>query len=623
MTDSSDLLGIDLSTLSDDQIEALYARRQQARSVDGLETVGSIAGGIAAGAAAGTLGAGPVGTVIGGIAGGMAGAFGGELLEDIIDGKEKDYVGAAEEALISGGFDAASLGVGKLVKPLFRLTSAKKLGENFKNLLDVADAAQGSKASLAQTQQLLQEQGQSLNPRALDEAGSMVKLANEIAEVGLISRKSYAADRKAAADVIKGHIEREAQGGITTEGLGEKLYKVVNTGGNAARKFYGDELDAIIKRAPAESIFSTSKIVENIAKYQTKNTDDLGSILHRQTKKISKELNDIIAPKGKPVSINAQTLLTLQKRLNGYIDDAMPGGANQNGTVVRELTQLSQSIKTGIEETLEKQAPGIYADFKNLNSTFKDLKEGILPDLNAGQIQRASKGDYDALGNLLLSADNISKIETFMGSIEKSYDVIKRSGSINELPTSLRNKDDVLSIIRSSYTRNMFGDLTDAKAFNQATVNKFNTPKNQRIMEAIYGKDWPQFKRVLNAVGDSLRSTEGGVLSLALRGREITAALGVGTVFGLGTQDPNTGAAAAATTALTVLGLPPVLYRLSKSPKAINRLIAMDKQGFKPNQFTPEFVMSSIAKIFSELDETNKKAIKEEAYNAGNYNISI
>ena len=169
----------------------------------------------------------------------------------------------------------------------------------------------------------------------------------------------------------------------------------------------------------------------------------------------------------------------------------------------------------------------------------------------------------------------------------------------------------------------MFGDLTDAKAFNQATVNKFNTPKNQRIMEAIYGKDWPQFKRVLNAVGDSLRSTEGGVLSLALRGREITAALGVGTVFGLGTQDPNTGAAAAATTALTVLGLPPVLYRLSKSPRAINRLIAMDKQGFKPNQFTPEFVMSSIAKIFSELDETNKKAIKEEAYNAGNYSINI
>jgi hypothetical protein len=623
MADPRDLLGIDLSTLSDEQIDSLYERRRRPTNVEGLETVGSIAGGIAAGAAAGTLGAGPVGTVIGGIAGGMVGAFGGELLEDIIEGKEKDYVGAAEEALISGGFDVATLGAGKLVRPVFRLTGAKALGDKFGQLMNVSRAAQGSRASLAQTQQLLQEGGASLNPRAIEDVGFMRKLFNEIAEVGMISRRSYEADRKAASDVIKGHIEGFSKGGLTTEDLGESMYYVVNGGRNAAREFYGKELDKIIQNAPTESVFPTNKIGFKIGDFQVKNMDDTGSILHKETQRIYEEFRDIIAPDGKALKVNAQTLLNLQKRLNGYIDDAMPGGASQNATVVRELTQLSQAIKEGIEETLEKQAPGIYKDYANLNSTFKDLTEGILPEVNAGQFRRAGKGDFDALGNMLIATGNISKVKNFMTSIDKSFEALRKSGLLKELPKELRTKKNVKSILRASFTRNMFGDLTDEKVFNQATVNKFNSPKNQKIMAAIYGEEWPQFKKVLNAVGDSLRTTEGGVLSLALRGREISAALGAGAIFGLGTQDPAAGATAAATTALGVLGLPPVLYRLSKSPRAVNKLIAFEKRGFKPSEYTPEFVMSSLAKIFSELNEDDRSAIKEEAYNAGVYNIKL
>ena len=624
MAGPRDLLGIDLSTLSRDQINELYERtRPRQAAVEGLETVGSIAGGIAAGAAAGTLGAGPIGTVVGGIAGGMIGAFGGELLEDIIEGKEKDYAGAAKESLISGGFDVATLGAGKLIRPVFRLTGAKALGQKFGQLLNVSMAAQGSKASLAQTQQLLQEGGASLNPRAIEDVGYMRKLFNEIAEVGMISRTSYEADRKAAADVIKGHIEGFSKGGVTVEDLGESMYYIVNSGKKAANDFYGKELDKIIANASKESNIPTNKIGFKIGDFQVKNMDDTGSTLHRETQKIYEEFRDIIAPEGKALRVNVQTMLNLQKRLNGYIDDAMPGGPNQNSTVVRELTELSRYIKEGIEETLEARAPGVYKDYANLNSTFKDLSEGILPELNAGQFQRAKKSDFDAMGNLLLTTGNVSKINAFMKSIDKSFEAMSKAGALKNLPAGLRNKNKVKSLIRASYTRNMFGDLTDEKVFNQATVNKFNSPKNQKIMAAIYGEEWPQFKKVLNAVGDSLRTTEGGVLSLALRGREISAVLGAGAIFGLGAQDPGTGVMAAATSATGILGLPPVLYYLSKNPRAVNKLIAFEKRGFKPTEYTPEFIASSLAKIFAEVNDDDRQAIKEEAYNAGNYNIKI
>jgi hypothetical protein len=210
-----------------------------------------------------------------------------------------------------------------------------------------------------------------------------------------------------------------------------------------------------------------------------------------------------------------------------------------------------------------------------------------------------------------------------MKSIDKSFEAMSKAGALKNLPAGLKDKNKVKSLVRASYTRNMFGDLTNEKIFNQATVNKFNSPKNQKIMAAIYGEEWPQFKKVLNAVGDSLRTTEGGVLSLALRGRELSAVLGAGAIFGLGAQDPGTGFIAAATSATGILGLPPVLYYLSKNPRAVNKLIAFEKRGFKPTEYTPEFIASSLAKIFAELNDDDRKAIKEEAYNAGNYNIKI
>ena len=75
-------------------------------------------------------------------------------------------------------------------------------------------------------------------------------------------------------------------------------------------------------------------------------------------------------------------------------------------------------------------------------------------------------------------------------------------------------------------------------------------------------------------------------------------------------------------TAAAVLLAPSVLYKLSKNPKAVNRLIAFEKKGFKPSEYTPEVVLSTLAKIFNPLRDDEKKEIKKEAYDAGYYNIN-
>jgi len=71
---------------------------------------------------------GPMGATVGGVAGGAFGTFGGSLASDVITDKEElDYNSAVDKALMSIGFDVATLGAWKVAKPAF-VAAKKALG---------------------------------------------------------------------------------------------------------------------------------------------------------------------------------------------------------------------------------------------------------------------------------------------------------------------------------------------------------------------------------------------------------------------------------------------------------------------------------------------------------------
>ena len=67
---------------------------------------------------------GPAGMFVGGVIGGALGSGGGSLISDELSGQELDFAEAGEEALISAGFDIATLGLGKILKPAYFATKA-------------------------------------------------------------------------------------------------------------------------------------------------------------------------------------------------------------------------------------------------------------------------------------------------------------------------------------------------------------------------------------------------------------------------------------------------------------------------------------------------------------------
>lgn len=609
----------DFSSVSEDDLQNLYSSGKSSE-VGGLETVGSILGGIGAGAALGTMGAGPVGTIVGGIVGGAIGAFGGEVLEDLINGKEVDLSKATKEGAISAGFDVATLGAGKILRPVFRLTTTSKLSNNFKNLLNQTSPTQGSRASLAQTEQILEEGGSSLSPRSIEGVGPIRRLFNELGEVGFISRGMFEQDLKKRRNVILSNLARwtNSESALTTTELGQSMFNIVEAGRLAASKSYGDGLGVLSEKAGSTK-FPSNSIMFEISKFLEKNVDDFGSTLSNKTKSIAEEMQQILRPTGgQPVVANFKSMVQFQKRLNAAIDDAMPGGANPNKTVASELSELSTRVKAGIEKAVEKKSTGLYKEYKKLNEEYKDLIDGIMPSMNANLVARAKKENFDAFGSMLVSRQNTSSIKKFMDSLDKSFEAIKKANG--DLPEGIKSAKQAKEIVRSSYVRNLLSAGDEDVIFNQATINKLNKPDAQKRMAAVLGEDFPEFKKLINAVGDSLQTTPMGAFALALRSREIQGLLVAGPAAFSGlTGDLDSAQQTAAISAAGVLGLPVVLYKLSKNPTAVRRLISLEKTAKEKPDVTPEFIVSSLAKVFSALNEDDRKSIKEELYNANYY----
>src|SRR6056300_1485987 len=70
---------------------------------------------------------GPVGSFVGSVIGSAIGTGTGSLISDELAGEDLDYAKAMEEALISVGFDIATLTAGKVLKPAY-IAAKRKLG---------------------------------------------------------------------------------------------------------------------------------------------------------------------------------------------------------------------------------------------------------------------------------------------------------------------------------------------------------------------------------------------------------------------------------------------------------------------------------------------------------------
>lgn len=558
---------------------------------ENLDLPGGI-GGALAGAAVGSA-VPVVGTIAGGIVGGALGTGLGSAASDVLEDGEVDVADVAGSVAGSVAIDVATLGLGKAIKPIAKslgltsdalLSASQKKGLQLADeLLDINKVQGGTLESARITQQFLASEGGSLSASQTGQAGFFRRLSEGIGDIGILSgrtaRARIAQNNKIILDSVDELTARSGATPQTAEAIGEELFGIIESGKQAATKIYGEGLDSIIKQTGDRRI-NIGQVKGALQAFKKKYDSELGSSL---TKSVEKQADQLIMDLTNSPEVatllnknvkeaTVGQLIDFQKRVGNLIDEAMPNSAGANPVAVRQLTELSQMIKGGVYRSLRNHSPEVAKTYKTMNKVYSNTTKNLLPKINKNFANAAKNGDYHALGNMLLTNKNNSKIKAMMNSVDAAYEELAKAGikpqGVAKTAEAAKKK------IKEGYMQNVFKTLTrdaDPVQFAKFARDALH-PENAAKARTILGdQDFGRYKLVLNTLIDNSKGVEDTMFGLAFRQRETA---GVAGLLGAG------GAGAALTSAPALAGvllLPEVMGRWATNPKAVNKLLSLNQ----------------------------------------------
>lgn len=576
---------------------------------------------------------GPIGAIGGAIVGGGVGTFGGSLASSAIEG-EADLEKAATEAGQSVVIDVATLGAGKVIRPIAKtlgidpLAYWNKLSGKTPDAQTVRKApvapASGTPESLLATQKLLEQEGGTLLASQTQNAGKLRKLAETISSVGILSKGRLASIAQQNKDSIVKEIDRMIDGvnpalANTAGDLGQHIYEIIDSGRKLNMINYSQGLSRISKDFGGVEV-SPAPILDTIDTFLASSAKDGLSKLKPETLEIIEETKRSLVGQQLATQYSrgdtavrlpkatVDKIFTFQKTLNDKISSFGSFGSQSfNTQVERELADLSSNIRKSVEKSLSGVNSKLASDYKGINKAYGETVDSLLPTLNKSIVSAADKGDYDRMGNLLITNSNVSKINAMMNSIDTAFAQTKKAGL--PVKSSIQNANQAKQMIRQSYIKNMFGDTGgDFDPYKWANKAKSfdKNPSEVVKLKAILGKDgYNSFKTLTNAIADSSEKPTADAFSLMLRGRESAATIG------LGGAAIGAGSLINIPTAIAVFAIPEVLGRVATNKKAVNKLLMLNSNIKKNPDMKAELVAAQVAKVLNELDESDKEAIAD------------
>jgi len=578
-------------------------------------------GGSLAGAAAG-IPFGPVGMIAGGILGGSAGTGAGSLTSDVLQGKDLDFQEAVKESLISAGFDVATLGLGKVLKPAY-LSAKAALGYTPKEVAEeiIKEGLEtGSTESLKATQKILEEGGASLTRYQTGQASSLAVFAEKIGNAGLLSGKEAtgnAAKVNQAAQSALNDIANavDLRTGASPSDLGEAMFDIISAGRLALSDSYGDGLETISKRVVNKTV-NTTGIKKQLELFLKNNSEMTSELIDGKTvsKAIStlddatvKFINSQLSGTLEYGNMTAQSLLKVDKMLSQQMRQFGDiKSSNYNAVADRELGELQNILKQSFINTLKQADPKIAKEYELLKNSYKEGMSGLLPVLNKNTILNAEKGNFEALGRMLTTQTNSDKVQVFLNSIDEAYKQIgKREGLPSEI--AYGTAKEAKQVIKQSFLKNLIPDMSSPD-FDIATYRKlasqFSKPDADKRLKIIAGQDYGRVKQIFNLFAEASKRPEGNLGTLFLRNKEYTAIAGAGVGASVG------GTIGAALGSGAILTAPIFLAKAASNPKAVNKLLAFEKMTFKSPEAMEKFASFIVSDTMDALSEEEQAEIR-------------
>lgn len=630
-------------------------------------SVGGAMTGAAIGSAVPVVGT-AIGGIVGGVLGGALGAGAGSVASDLALEESVDWQEAADKAVESAAWDAALMGTGKVLRPMFRAVGGTAMADLIKSggyrlfnmkqptladdLIDMDSIQAGSIEAARITQDALVKRSNGkggLSAVQTGQASALRKVAEFFGDTGLLSRNiseaRVAANNKVVTDMARELTDLGYSSADTTMSkVGEQVYGIIETGRAIASKAYGEGLDNIIAQHGSKQV-SAAPLKNALLSFQKRNSGALGSDLQKGTKGV---VSDLLSDVTKTVpkkpdpragmkklggraaissaikdtedelavfasktarSTDIKSLLNFQKKVNKRVEEALPSGKNADPASYRELSILSKDIKDAIEETLVKFSPNTASSFKRLNKEYGETAQNLLPKINKNVIANGDEDSFKALGKLLIKPNDTNKVTAMMKSIEEAYTAAKGvKGGMKDAP--IKELDKARKLVRQGYLESVFKDLVDGNDFNkfQKKVDGLFDKEGLEKARAIMGDDFNEYKKALLIMTTARGGGDKTLFDLALRQRELTAVSGA--------QMIGSGAATALGPlwAAAVFTVPSVMAKIATNKAAVNRLLSVSKQVEKNGvtELTTPLLLANLGKVMGALSEEDQDDIRKD-----------
>ena len=603
--------------------------------------VGGALAGAAAGAALGSTIAPGLGTVAGGVLGGALGTFGGEVVEDLLAGREIEAGmqkgGAAREAANSVLWDSVFLGGGKLVK-----STANALGIDAGRLLGIVgtkekpteldaivDFDDESVEGLRQINNYLIERNGGLTAVQTGQATPFQQFIESVANIGSFSGKRMENRMKTNASIMEEALDDYIGDSalLGAENVGKTISLINDAGRKATRTQYTNVLEGLQRQAGNKSV-STSKIIDAIKSFKDEQLNKIESGLSKSALNKLQERAGVLESKslildltGKPFGgakqADLNSLIEFGKKVTRQTNKARPSLGNPKGdeNLFRELTLVERRIKKAIGDTIADIDPEIARAYRLANVEYGRGMNKLRPTTISRKVaQAANEEAYTNLGKIITHANNSEDVGKLLGSIDTAFSQMAKVGQ--KVSGDVTSAKQAKHLMRKAYLSELIKGESSVLE-NAALVRlpeRLKDPTKRDIAKQVLGDDFGQVNFMLSAIKNIAAEEAPNMMALSIRGKEIGSAGNVagnlfagGAAAGVGTA--SGGAAAGIFGVLAVFAIPEVLARITLNRNSSQRMLRLASDLNKNPNRSPELVASQVAKVIDALSDEDKNFI--------------
>jgi len=562
---------------------------------------------------------------------------------------EEKLSNALEEGAVSAVTDILLLGLPPLGKRSYEIFKAFNFGGsevyNLTKLQQkIEDLTDPELASLIRQQKILTEGGVDSQGNKISSTLSTFNskrqnafsgFMEKFAELGMLSSSRAQKRYDDAAQIISNKLTELVSkstnelGKSTTSSLGTEIHTILKGGNDALISQYGESYEQLIKSMSSKQVDPT-RIVNRLKAFKaskakkrtSKETLESETYGYDVDEVVENKLNSMISLLESSRTIDLKALMQEHKRITSELHSySSPLSGNFNKTIDYELTEVSKVFKEQIEKTLGEKDKGyglfdssdMLGHWQDLQKFYKEGKEALFPKINTQFINAADKGAYHIIGQKLIQNPNLDTLSALHKSIDKSFEVMKSSDIKGPIKTAQEAKDAIKNGYIFHQFKNIGTEEFEPKSM-KAKLSAWKTPTQIDLHKKLFGEDYRTYQDLINTLSTIQEYPSGFMGSLIIRSREAKAvsapaSMG-GALLASGTMAGVGGAVGDLATAAGFLFLPVVWQAVSASPKAVNRLLALEKNSRNKN-YSPEFITSQVIKVFNTLEEEDKQDVRD------------